>query len=236
MVLKELKFFFDPVSPYSYLGSQMFNRVVKKYKNTHVTCVPVLFTGLLNAHGQRGGAEIASKRSYIFLDCFRMGQLHNIPFVMPPAHPFNPLLSLRVLTAVYDPSKQFTFAKSIMYACWGKGLDITTKDVIIECARMSGLNGEHLLELAESDTIKNKLKENTDAAVAAGVFGVPTVIINNEMFWGSDRMEHLDRYLDGELLIDPIKIKKLIEIPRGSDRKSYRQTHASKPSHVNNTH
>jgi len=234
--MKELKFFFDPISPYAYLGSQLLTKVVKKHKNVHVKPIPVLFAGLLNAHGQKGPAEIPAKREYVFLDCVRVGQINSIPFTMPPAHPFNPLLALRALTAVHDTSKQFVFAKTIMSTCWGKGLDITNKEVIYDCAISCGLNGEELLEAANSEIVKNKLKENTDEAIAAGVFGVPTVIVDNEMFWGCDRIEHVDQYLEGNINVDYSKFRKMINIPRGSDRKAVREHAHKTPDHVHHTH
>jgi 2-hydroxychromene-2-carboxylate isomerase len=224
---RPVTFFLDPISPYSYFACHLLSDLAKKHQLS-VRCVPVLFAGLLSAHANKGPAEIPAKRRHIFLDCTRNAQLMKIPFHMPPSHPFNPLLALRTMTALIEGEsdsqhhhneKQFHFVKHVVNACWGQGMDITNASNLIHIANQCGLDGEKLLLTANEDRVKSKLRYNTDHAVELGIFGVPTVKIDEELFWGSDRMHHVEAYLEGKLQVDLAAFDKMINIPRSADRK-----------------
>ncbi len=248
--------FLDPISPYSYFACHLLSDVAKKH-DLIVKCVPVLFAGLLNAHANKGPAEIPAKRRHLFLDCVRNAQLMKLPFQMPPGHPFNPLLALRTMTALgevgnnnddnnnnnnnsnsnnsnnsnnnnsnksidsqhHHNEKTFHFVKQVVNACWGQGMDITNPSTLLHIANQCDIDGNKLLLSANEDRIKTKLRYNTDHAVQIGVFGVPTLKIDEELFWGSDRMHHVEAYLEGKLAIDMKGFEKMINIPRSSDRK-----------------
>ncbi len=244
--------FLDPISPYSYFACHLLSDLAKKH-DLAVKCVPVLFAGLLNAHANKGPAEIPAKRRHLFLDCTRNAQYMKIPFQMPPSYPFNPLLALRAMTALgekgnnnygnnddnnnnnnktstnssssidsqhHHNEKTFHFVKQVVNACWGQGMDITSPSPLIHIANQCDIDGEKLLLSANEDSVKSKLRHNTDHAVQIGVFGVPTLKIDEELFWGSDRMHHVEAYLDGRLTIDMAGFEKMINIPRSSDRKA----------------
>eukprot|EP01038_Epipyxis_sp_PR26KG_P006484 gene6484-8917_t len=230
--MRRIKFYFDPISPYSYFA---FHQLKVLSNNHHIEVIPILFAGLLNEHKNKGPAEIIPKRKYIFSDCMRLSKLHKIPFVMPPAHPFNPLLPLRMSSAIDDHKTRYNFSSLLVSECWGKGSDITNSSNLLEVAAQCGINGRYLFEKAMSDEIKSKVRYDTNQAILKGVFGVPSFIVHNnennnqdnnddnnknELFWGSDRIQHLNEYLLGTLSIDHTELERMLKHPRGADRKN----------------
>jgi 2-hydroxychromene-2-carboxylate isomerase len=188
--MRSIKVFFDPVSPYGYFAFNQLPQIAEKH-NVTFNSVPVLLAGLLNAHGQKGPAEIEAKRRNMWLDCLRLSQIKGIPFSMPPAHPFNPLLASRMITAVDDDKHRFMYSANIIQACWAKGKDMTDSHLLIDLANHIGLDGLDLHDKSSSEVTKKKLKDHTDQALAMGIFGVPSFYVNesHELFWGSDRLD-----------------------------------------------
>lgn len=219
--------FLDPISPYTYFASHLLSDLAKKH-NLAVKCVPVLFAGLLTAHSNKGPAEIPAKRRHVFMDCTRNAQLMHLPFKMPPSHPFNPLLALRAMAAMegHGAEKQFQFVKHVVNSCWGQGVDISNAANLIHIADQCGVDGDKLItQTATQDAVKSKLRYNTEHAVEQGIFGVPTVKVDNELFWGSDRIHHVEAYLEGKLKVDHEAFEKMIAIPRTADRKEAKKHH-----------
>src|SRR5262245_44781169 len=95
MSREAIRFYFDFVSPYAYLAWTQVHALADR-RGVDVAPVPVLLAALLDENGQRGPAEIERKRAYLFKDCLRLAHHFGVPFVLPPSHPFNPLLALRV--------------------------------------------------------------------------------------------------------------------------------------------
>ena len=216
---RSIKLYFDPVSPYVYFAFNQLPRIAKKH-NVTFNCVPVLFAGLLNEHGNVGPAEIVAKRRYTFLDCLRLSEAQGIPFAMPPAHPFNPLLASRMITAVEDDKHRQIFSAKIVEACWGKGKDLTDSNLLIGIANHMDLDGAALHAKSSTEIVKRRLKEHTDQAISRGVFGVPSFFVKDthEMFWGSDRTDLLELHLEGKLNPDYHKLEKMLNHPKGAER------------------
>lgn len=219
--MRTVKFYFDPISPYVYFTFHQLPQLISKH-NINLRCVPVLFAGLLNEHGQLGPAEIVAKRRYTFQDCLRLADHAKVPFSYPPAHPFNPLLPSRMATAIEDNKSRFQFSAKVTEACWAKGKDITDANLLIGIANHIGLNGPELHVKSSSEAVKKMLKDHTNEAIANGVFGVPSLYVQDtkELFWGSDRLHLLDAHLGGGLNTDFVKLEKMLSHPRGADRKS----------------
>lgn len=225
-VTRQLTWYFDPVSPYSYLFCHGLLKILSNQPSVRVRPVPILFAGLLNAHGQKGPAEIPSKRKYIFLDCQRSAHIMNVPFQMPPAHPFNPLLALRCLTSIQDDEARLSMSRELLSLCWGSGYDLTKPDTILIAAEFCRIDGRELIKLSEEEEVKKMLRYNTDQAISSGIFGIPSILCDDgELFWGSDRIDHLRSYLDGKFKdLDSTSFKeKLSILPRGADRKAFRE-------------
>lgn len=181
----------DPVSPYAWLALRDLRRL--QDAGATIDVVPVLFAGLLDAHGTIGPAETPVKRRYLYRDVMREAARRGLPFAGPPGHPFNPLLALRMCTAVGDAAQRTRLAVALAAACWESGLDISNAGVACQAANDAGFDGAALLALAATVPVKNDLKAATKGAAADGVFGVPTFRIEgvHELFWGADRIDTL---------------------------------------------
>lgn len=191
-------YYFDPVSPYAWLAAGSLARI--EAAGAQVAVQPVLFAGLLNAHGQKGPAEVASKRTYMFRDVMRQAAQLGRPFAGPPGHPFNPLLALRMCVALDEQAQRRRFALALMAACWERGDDISDAAILVRIAHECDLDGAQLALAAQHPAVKQRLASDTEAAIAAGVFGVPTFRYKDELFWGADRVEALLWRLQGNTI------------------------------------
>lgn len=170
--------YFDFVSPFAYLQCEQLPALETKLR---IHYRPVLFAGLLKAHGQKGPAEIAAKRRFTYRFLVWQAQKLGVPFKFPAAHPFNPLPLLRLaIAADCDPDA----VRRIFRFVWKDG---RLGDLPIEWAElMSGLHMPDAQLRIDSPEVKAALRRNTDDAIARGVFGVPTLAIGEELFWGVD--------------------------------------------------
>lgn len=207
--MRAIRFHFDFISPYAYLAWTQIHALAGRH-DAEVEPVPVLFAGLLNHHGQKGPAEIPAKRVYVFKDTLRRATLLKVPVAPPPTHPFNPLLALRAVHAASAESKR-ALIDGPFAATWGrapvKGID--RAEVVEAAARDAGLDGAALIAKAGEQEAKDALRAATEEAIAAGVFGVPTMRVGDELFWGLDSFDLLERYLQGD---DPVTPELLAEI------------------------
>jgi 2-hydroxychromene-2-carboxylate isomerase len=216
--MKEVDFYFDFVSPYAWLAAHQLEKM-RDCTAVKIRFVPVLFAALLDQHSNVGPAEISAKRRYTFQDAQRWAVHLGLPFESPPAHPFNPLKPLRATSAIENDGPREALAAKLLDAAWSEGRDITSDNVIAETAERIGLDGRELLASSQSEEIKQRLRGQTERAVAAGVFGVPTFVVDGELFWGNDRLPFLQAYLQGRLSPDKEKIEEILGRPRAADRK-----------------
>jgi 2-hydroxychromene-2-carboxylate isomerase len=187
----------DPVSPYAWLGLRDLDRI--EAAGARIVMVPVLFAGLLNAHGTIGPAEVDAKRRYLFRDVMREAARRGLPFAGPPGHPFNPLLALRMCTAVDGDAARRRLLVTLTCATWERGDDLMDEATLVRLADAAGLDGAALLAAARTPAVKQALADATARAAADGVFGVPTFRVGagDELFWGADRIDALLWRLQG---------------------------------------
>lgn len=198
-----LAFYFDYLSPYAYLAWTQLPALAARVGRA-VRPVPVLFAGLLNHWGQKGPAEIPPKRAYVFKDCARLAhRLGVAPLVPPPHHPFNPLLALRVSSLPMSSEARVKVIDGLYRAVWEDGVGVEDVAVVACCASAAGLDGEGSVREAQGAEVKARLREQTEEAIGLGVFGIPTVVVDGELFWGLDSLGHMERFLRGEDVIDP---------------------------------
>jgi 2-hydroxychromene-2-carboxylate isomerase len=214
--MKQVEFYFDYVSPYAWLAAHQLGGM---RESATFRFVPVLFAGLLDHHSNVGPAEIPAKRRYTFMDAQRWAVHLGLQFRSPPAHPFNPLKSLRVTTAVVDDGDREALSLRLLDAAWSEGRDITADSVVAEIANGIDLDATALLARAQTDEIKQRLRRQTESAVAAGVFGVPSFVVDGEIFWGNDRLHFLQAHLQGKLATDKAKMEEILARPRAADRR-----------------
>jgi 2-hydroxychromene-2-carboxylate isomerase len=197
--MKTIRFHFDFLSPYAYLAWTQIHPLAARHGRV-VEPVPILFAALLNEHGTKGPAEVPARRSYLFKDITRTALRLGVPLAPPATHPFNPLLALRVAGAdLPEPqaANRIRLIDRLFAAVWAEGRPIYEPRVIAEIAAALGLDGDALLAAAASDEGKARVRRQTEQALAAGIFGVPSMIVDGELFWGFDAFANLELLLEG---------------------------------------
>ena len=190
--MKQLTFHFDFISPYAYLAFEQLPQVLQGLSYS-VDDQPLLFAGLLKHHGQLGPAEIPSKRDWTYRQVLWLAHRHGVAMEMPAQHPFNPLPLLRLALACgHDGTANRYVCETIFRHAWRGGADVG------DAARLAALSQALAPERDPAgDDVKAQLKANTDEAIALGLFGVPTLVVDGKLFWGFDALPMLREYLDG---------------------------------------
>jgi 2-hydroxychromene-2-carboxylate isomerase len=216
----EIAFHFDFLSPYAYLAWTQIHGVAARHGAT-VTPVPTLFAALLN-HGQtKGPAEIPAKRSYVFVDTLRSARHLGVPFGPPPAHPFVPLLALRACCAVEGDDRRRLIDALFAQAWGGQGVGCDTPETLARAATTARLDPARVVASATGPAAKDQLRRNTDDAIAAGVFGVPTMRTGPGptcLFWGVDSLAALERHLAGHEAVTEADLARWATLPAAASR------------------
>ncbi len=229
---RAVRVYFDFVSPYSYLALTRLAAFGARY-GVRWEPAPVFYAALLDANQLVGPAETSAKRRYTLTDVLRAAALQNVPLVGPPTHPFRSLEALRVATFYAGDPLALELSVALSRACWADGRDLTDWDVLADVVQDVGmgslertsasclgptLDADTLAARASALEVKRALQERTAAAIAAGVFGVPTFELDGELFWGHDRLDHLAARIEGRLPDLSAQSTVLEGRPRGSDR------------------
>ena len=196
-----IRFYFDYISPNAYLAWTQLSALAER-NGCVIEPVPVLFAGLLAANHQMGPAEVPAKMRWMWKNVMRKAAIIGVPLNMPPFHPFNPLVALRISSLELDAKQRLTLIDALFAAVWVRGLHIAEASVVEKVATEAGLDGAALSTRAQQPACKAELRKQTDQAIADGVFGVPTMAVGEELFWGYDDLAFLQRFLDGT---DPIE-------------------------------
>lgn len=209
--MKKLEYYFDILSPYSYLSWQWIKANSKKLEENGIELelIPVTLATVITHYKTLGPAQIAPKRDYLFRDILRFTKLHNIPFTTPKDLPFNSLYGLRLSLKEVSGEHQFQVIDQLFHLTWGLGLDAGNSDVIVEELAKKNLPIHEMMEKISTKSIREKLKKNVEYALSKGVFGVPSFIIDDELFWGNDSLKYLEMYLKNE---DPLDREKYLSI------------------------
>jgi 2-hydroxychromene-2-carboxylate isomerase len=190
-----MRFYFDYISPYAYLAWHQLPAIAARHTEP-IESVPVVFGALLGAHGTKGPAEVVAKRRYLLKDVYRKARAAGVPFTLPPAHPFNPLLALRASSLPLPEGARRRLVDALFAAVWETGEGIEAPGTVSRIATSVGLDGDAIERAASEPDAKARLRAQTDEALAAGIFGVPTIVIDGELFWGVDALDPLDRFLE----------------------------------------
>lgn len=180
-----IDWYFDFISPYAYLQWQLLRREAPQLA---LNPKPVLFAGVLGHWGNKGPVETPPKRSWTYAHCQWVARRHDIPMRLPAAHPFNPLPLLRLSIAL---GANDDVVDRLFSYVWRDGLLPSDEGA------WQDLLDEFLIEPADinADAIKQELHRNCEQAIAAGVFGVPTAVVDERLFWGVDATDMLLAYL-----------------------------------------
>jgi len=216
--------YFDFISPYSYLQSE---RLPALSPRLSIRYRPVLFGVLLSHHGHKGPAEIPAKRAFTYRQVLWLARKQGIPLKFPPEHPFNPLPLLRLVIAC-DCAPDAV--QRIFRFVWRDG---RLPDLPIEWAELTHDLGlpDAAARIAEP-AVKDQLRRNTDEAISRGVFGVPTLVIGNELFWGADATDMARDYVAAGCRYDDPEYARVAALPAGVTRKEAAPTPAKKKTRV----
>jgi 2-hydroxychromene-2-carboxylate isomerase len=202
---------FDVVSPYAYLAFPDLKRLPA---GVRIEYVPVLLAGLLNHFGQVGPAEIPSKRRFTYRFVVWRARRLGLPLRMPPAHPFNSLAAQRLIIAAGNTESAVA---TVLDAVFRDGRDVGNPAVVAELAHQVGVSDPQRV-LAEPG-VKQRLRENTEWASAHGVFGVPTLVIGEEFFWGHDATDMALEYLADPKAFHDRQMQAIETLPIGAERR-----------------
>ncbi|MDD2925262.1 2-hydroxychromene-2-carboxylate isomerase [Rhodoferax sp.] len=188
--MKHIAFYLDFISPYAYLAFEKLPAALMGL-SYNVCYKPILFAGLLKHHGQLGPAEIPGKREWTYRQVLWLAHQHGVDLQLPAQHPFNPLSLLRLAIACSangEPNRYVT--ETVFRHVWQGGQDAA------DAQRLQFLADQLAPERdPASDEVKNRLKTNTEEAIARGVFGVPTFEVDGRLFWGLDALPMLQAHL-----------------------------------------
>lgn len=214
--MKHLRFSFDVISPYAYLGFERLPQVLEGL-SVQISYQPLLFAGLLNHWGQKGPAEIAPKREWTYRHVAWLAHRLGIPLQMPAFHPFNPLplLRLALATTAAGQTPNRWVCEQLLCHVWQGGADA------VDAQRLTAL----VAQLAPrrdpgSLEVKEALKAATADAATRGVFGVPTVEVDGLLFWGLEGLELVSAYLRGDAWFDGDDWARASVLPVGTQRKT----------------
>lgn len=196
---KTVEFFFDVGSPAAYLAFKRLPAICEAAEAT-LHWRPMLLGGVFQATGNQSPMAVPAKGRYVLADLQRFARRHGIPFRQNPHFPINTLTLMRMATGLQlrQPHRFLPYVDAMYRAIWVDGLDMNDPAVVAGVLRQAGFDAEALLALAGDAQVKQRLKDDTQEAVARGVFGAPTFFVDGEMYWGQDRLEFVKEALEGD--------------------------------------
>jgi len=195
---KSFEFFFDVVSPYSYLAATQIEGLCRR-TGASVRFRPFLLGGLMQATGNTPPlmTQVVPKRSFLLQDVRDWANYYGVSFNFPPfAFPFNSLKAERFLIAVADDEKRRALALALFDSVWVQGKPIEDAARLVELAESVGLEGAAVLALSDTQPVKDALKAATEELVKLGAFGAPTFVHDGRFYWGNDRLVLLEAALN----------------------------------------
>jgi 2-hydroxychromene-2-carboxylate isomerase len=203
--MRSVDFYFDFSSTNSYFAALLLPGICARH-DARVNWMPTHFAALFRGTGFDVMAMSPRKARYLWRDHERYAELTGLPFKRPSRFPIKTSSALRaVLAAGHDSTPDAdgavreqalrAISQAIMRAYWERDEDISDRDVLASIASRAGFDGARLIRLADAKPAREELAAMTEAAVARGVFGAPTVFVGEEMFWGKDRLDFVERWL-----------------------------------------
>lgn len=192
-----IDFYFDFYSPYGYLASLRIDEIAARH-GCRVNWRPFMLGATFSITGHQPLTETPMMAEYTLLDLERSARLQSANFRLPDDFPKAALSCCRAFYLLADdqPEQAVALAKAIYAAIFGEGRDGTDIVLIAKLAADLEIDAEALVESIQTQSIKDRLKAETQAAIDRGVFGSPFIFVGDQPFWGNDRLEQVDRWLD----------------------------------------
>ncbi len=192
-----IEFFYELGSPYSYLASTQIDDLAQRH-GAEVVWKPVVLGAVFKATGNVMNASIPAKAQHMYKDLLRWAKQYQVPLTMPAVFPINTIAPHRVILAVaklHGDDAGREMARALFETYWVQGEDISDPEVLGRVVTQAGLEVGAILEGTQDPEVKATLRSYTDDAIERGVFGAPTFFVGDKMFWGNDRLHHLEHAL-----------------------------------------
>ena len=192
-----IDFYFDFSSPYGYLASTRIEAIAAKH-GRGVTWRPHLLGAVFKVTGQQPLAAIPIKGGYAAHDLARSARLLKVPFKLPTKFPVGATAPSRAFYWVNDkdPALAKRLAQALYHAYFAEDRDISSPEVTVDVATQTGVERAALDRALNDPAVKERLRTEVEAAIARGVFGSPYIIVDGEPFWGSDRLDQVEQWLE----------------------------------------
>jgi 2-hydroxychromene-2-carboxylate isomerase len=191
-----LDFYFEFASPYGYIASLRIDAIAAAHER-EVAWRPIMLGAAMKVTGSGPNMHLPLKGPYLLHDAPRFARLLGVPFKTPPVMPAHSLAASRAYwwLEAQDPDMAKGFAQAAYHAHWGEGLDISTPEQVAAIGEQLGLPTSQVIAATQDAAIKAKLKAETDRSIERGVFGSPFIFVDDEPFWGADRLDQVERWL-----------------------------------------
>ena len=190
--MKKLEFFFDLSSPYSYLAATQMKPMAARH-GAELVWKPMVLGAVFKATGNDMPARVAHKARWMGNDLARWAEHYGVAWRWSSHFPVNAIKAMRLI--LVDDAKAADVTLAAFSALWADDRDITTPDELSRIAERGGLEPAAALQAIETPAIKDRLRANTDEAIARGAFGAPTMFVGDEMHWGNDRLHFVEAAL-----------------------------------------
>jgi len=187
---KTVEFFFDLGSPATYLAYTQLPKICEQ-TDSHLIYIPILLGGVFKATGNASPATIPAKGRYMFQDLDRYAKRYGVPLKFNPHFPINTLMLMRAVTGMQmrHPERFAAFIDCLFKALWVDGRSLDEPATVVEVLTQHGFDPNEVLALTADEEVKAVLKDNTEKAVQRGVFGAPSMFVDNQLFFGQDRLD-----------------------------------------------
>jgi len=195
-VAAPIDFYFEFASPYGYLASLRIDAIARAHER-EVVWRPIMLGAALKLTGGGPNMNLPLKGPYLLHDAPRFARLFDVPFKLPPVMPVNSLAASRAFWWLDAQDHEIAkgFAQAVYHAHWGEGRDIASAGQVAEIGATLGIDAAALVAATQDPAIKARLKAETDRSLERGVFGSPFVFVDDEPFWGADRLDQIERWL-----------------------------------------
>ncbi|WP_415773838.1 2-hydroxychromene-2-carboxylate isomerase [Pseudomonas sp. LB3P38] len=187
---KTVEFYFDLGSPATYLAYTQLPKICEQ-TDSQLIYIPILLGGVFKATGNASPANVPVKGRYMFQDLDRYAKRYGVPLKFNPQFPINTLMLMRAVTGMQlrHPGRFQAFIDCLFHALWVEGRSLDDLATVASVLTQNGFDPNEVLALTADEEVKAALKDNTEKAVQRGVFGAPSMFVDNQLFFGQDRLD-----------------------------------------------
>ena len=194
--MPRLEYFFDYVSPFSYMADTQLAALAER-TGAEIVYRPFFLGGVMNLSKNSPPVTVPNKGRYMFADITRWARRYGIELNPNPHFPVNTLSAMRAAIAALDDPRFPAFHQAMYRGAWVEGKNLADEQVLGAAINAAGLDSARILARAKEQDVKDTLKRNSEEAVERGSFGAPTFFVGDEMFWGNDRLDFVEEALRG---------------------------------------